>query len=66
MVDNKKCRTCVYFGGSFDECCTCNYIFVHGTRRPCPLGSACTVKKPRKKVRKMKIDRMKERSDAVE
>lgn len=57
MADNKNCRTCVYFRGSFDETCTCDYPFMTNKRRPCPPGDGCTVKIKRPRKRKMKSDR---------
>lgn len=55
-VDNKNCRNCAYFHGSYDESCCCNYLLTTGKRRPCPPGAGCTVKVKRKLLRKIRGD----------
>lgn len=60
-ADNRNCRDCVYFGGGYDESCTCNYIFVRHTHRPCPPGDACTVKILRRRRRRMKAENLEKR-----
>lgn len=47
-VSNDYCKDCIcYFGDSENNKC-CNYIFIHGTKRPCPPGKDCTVKEKKK------------------
>lgn len=40
------CDGCRYFFGTFPYNRCCNYIFLVGSRRPCPPGKDCTVRKP--------------------
>lgn len=53
--DNKHCAGCIYYGTSTE---TCDYILLEDSRRPCPPGSGCTVRrtKRRRRVRKPKWD----------
>jgi len=52
IVSNEYCEDCIcYYGDSENNKC-CNYIFIHGTKRPCPPGKDCTVKKTREKIRR--------------
>ena len=38
------CAGCIHFYGAYRANKCCNYLFDTGRRRPCPPGSACTVK----------------------
>ena len=56
-MGNKYCRDCIYFQGTSDSVCTCDYIFIVGTKRPCDPGEGCTAKVKRRRKRKMYSDR---------
>lgn len=38
----KPCEGCIYLG---DNVRTCDYYLITGTRRPCPSGNGCTVRR---------------------
>ena len=59
-VCDAYCKKCFYFQGWYDENCCCTYILTTGQKRPCDPGTGCTVRKPRKKQRRLKEDRRKE------
>lgn len=46
-----KCNKCLYscpvdLGDNCEMLRACVYILLHGERRPCPPGAACTVYEP--------------------
>lgn len=57
MMDNKNCQNCIYFQGTSDCVCTCDYILITGRKRPCDPGEGCTVKVKRRRKRKMSTDK---------
>ena len=50
--DSARCTKCIYSGrtggGGTGSATTCDYILVTGHRRPCEIGTACTVFTARK------------------
>lgn len=44
---DKHCEGCFYYRGEYVNNKCCNYIFIRGTKRPCPPGEGCTVKEER-------------------
>lgn len=48
-----NCEDCFYRRRVGETFC-CHYIFMTNERRPCPPGDACTVKVPRKVMRRRK------------
>ena len=54
MAKDPNCADCFYY-----RCCNidwyCSYIFMTGSRRPCPPGKECTVKVSRKVNRRKKV-----------
>ena len=49
-----NCEDCFYRRRLGSEGFCCHYIFMTNQRRPCPPGDECTVKVPRKVMRKRK------------
>lgn len=47
---SQYCEGCLYYGGEFEYNKCCNYIFVHGKKRPCPPGKDCTVKVKKSRI----------------
>ena len=45
------CQGFRYWYGKSSGCDVCNYIFVMGSRRPCPPGKGCKVRKDKNKER---------------
>lgn len=55
MGGRKHCVGCVYFYGDYEVNRCCNYIFVHGEKRPCPPGKDCTERREKKKNRRRNL-----------
>lgn len=53
--DREQCAGCLHFYGDYENNRCCNYIFDVGHRRPCPPGKACTVKRPIRSVKELKL-----------
>ena len=49
------CLNCIYYRGFASDVFMCNYYLDTGKRRPCPPGKDCTVRVPRKRIRKKKV-----------
>lgn len=62
MAD-KNCCNCYYYQGGSDMDLCCNYIFIEDQKRPCPPGKDCTVKRPRKRRRKLNEERKRDRQE---
>lgn len=52
-----NCVDCVYsvwlYPPNMERFCGCDYMGITGKRRPCPYGAGCTVKKKKKKPRRV-------------
>lgn len=58
-ANDKYCDDCIYRGRiSFNTPC-CDYIFIEGKMRPCPPGTACTVKSTNREVKRQKKEKKK-------
>nr|DAQ80227.1 MAG TPA: hypothetical protein [Caudoviricetes sp.] len=51
----KHCVGHRYFFGYYEGNRCCNYIFVHGEKRPCPPGKDCTERRKKTKNRRRNL-----------
>lgn len=56
------CEGCEHFYSYYLVNRCCNYIFDTGHKRPCPPGQGCTVKKPRRSVGAVAVEKSTEKS----
>ena len=55
MAKDKHCDGCIYYRSFHNTDRYCAYIFLTGSRRPCPPGAECTEKVTKKEWRWKKV-----------